>query len=141
MPIWSFKFRKIKEIVAACLHHKKLIEEINNIEEQCDICLKYKKPKLRPVVGFSLSRDFNHVLAVNLKAMKKVHILHIVDHGIRFSAAAVVKFKKKEETTEAFIKAFMVLPKPYCQTMVKNLIMNCFVNYINSSIKCKINSS
>ena len=48
---------------------KEPIEEINNIEEQCDICLKYKKPNLRPVIGFSLSRDFSDVVAVDLKAM------------------------------------------------------------------------
>ena len=42
---------------------------------------KYKRPKLGPVVGFSLSRDFNDVVAVDLKAMEKVHILHIVDHA------------------------------------------------------------
>ena len=49
--------------------------------ELCDICLKSKKPKLRPVVELSLSRDFNDVVAVDLKAMEKVHILHIVDHA------------------------------------------------------------
>ena len=86
---------------SANIHDKELIEEINNIDEQCDICLKYKKPKLRPVVGFSISRDFS-VVAVDLKAMEKVHNLHIVDHATRFSVAVVVKSKKKEEIAEAF---------------------------------------
>ena len=72
-------------------------------------CLKYKKPKLRPVVGFCLSRDFNNVVAVDSKAMEKVHILHIVDHAARFSAAAVVKSKKKEEIAQAFIKNWIAI--------------------------------
>ena len=70
---------------------------------------KYKRPKLEPVVGFSLSRDFNDVVAVDLKAMEKVHILNLVNHATRFSAAAVVKFKKKEEIAEAFIKNWIVI--------------------------------
>ena len=94
---------------SANIHDKELIQEINNIEEQCDICLKYKKPKLRPVVGFSLSRDFSDVVAVNLKAIEKVHILHIVDHATQFSVAAVVKSKRKEESAEAFIKNWIAI--------------------------------
>ena len=50
-----------------------MIEEIKNTEEQCDICLKYKKPKSRPVVGFSIPRDISHVVAVDMKTMEKVH--------------------------------------------------------------------
>ena len=42
-----------------------------------------QKTKLRPSVGFSLS--------------KGIHILHIIDHATRFSAAAVVKSKKKKK--------------------------------------------
>ena len=46
--------------------------------------------------------------------MEKVHILHIVDHATRNSAAAVVRSKKKEEIAEAFIKnwiAIFTVPK------------------------------
>ena len=92
---------KLKKLLqSANIHDKELIEEINNIEEQCDICLQYKKPKLIPVVGFSLSKDFNDVVAVDVKAMEMGHILHIVEHATRFSAEAVVKSKQKEEMAE-----------------------------------------
>ena len=57
--------------------------------------MKYKKTKLRPSVGFSLSKDFNDVVAVDLKPTNGIHILHIIDYTTRFSAAAVVKSKKK----------------------------------------------
>ena len=89
---------KLKKLLqSANIQVKELIEEINNIEEQCDT---YKKPKLRPIVGFSLSKDFNDVVAVDVKAMEMGHILHIVEHATRFSAAAVVKSKQKEEMAE-----------------------------------------
>ena len=103
------KSEKLKKLLqSGNIHDKKLIEEISNIEEQWDIFLKYKKPKLRLVVGFSISRDFSDVVAVELKAMKKVHILHIADHATRFSVAAVVKTKRKE-IAEAFIKTWIAI--------------------------------
>ena len=71
------------------IHEKELIEKVNNIEEQCDTCLKYKKPTLRPVVGLSIPRGFNHVVAVNVKVVEKVHILHIVDNATRLSCGEV----------------------------------------------------
>ena len=97
LPILSLQFGKIKDfslLQSANIHDKEPTEEINSIEEQCDICLKYKKPKSRPVVGLYLSRDFSDLVAVDLKAMEKVHILRIVDHATQFSAAAAVKSKK-----------------------------------------------
>ena len=73
---------KLKKLLQySNIHDKEAIEEIKNTEEQCDICLKYKKSKSRPVVGFSIPRDISHVVAVDMKTMEKVHILHIVDHG------------------------------------------------------------
>ena len=43
--------------------------------------MKYKKTKLRPSVGFSLSKDFNDVVAVDLKPTNGIHILHIIVHA------------------------------------------------------------
>ena len=44
--------------------------------------------------------------------MEKVHNLHIIDHATRFSVAAVVKSKKKEEIAEAFIKTWVAIFGP-----------------------------
>ena len=44
--------------------------EINNVEEQSEISYKYKKHNLKPVVGFSLSRSVNDVVALDLKTME-----------------------------------------------------------------------
>ena len=40
--------------------------------------MTYKKLKVRPVGGFYLSRNFSDV-AIDLKAMEKVHILYNLD--------------------------------------------------------------
>ena len=91
--------------------------------------MKYKKTKLRPSVGFSLSKYFNDLAAVDLKSTNGIHILHIIDHATLFSPAAVVKSKKKEEIIDTFIKHWIpVLQVKYSQTMVGNSITICFAN-------------
>ena len=58
--------------------------------------MTYKKLEVRPVVGFYLSRNFSDI-AIEFKAMEKVHILYILDHTTQFSMATVVKSKKKKK--------------------------------------------
>ena len=58
--------------------------------------------KLRLSVGFSLPKDSSDV-AVDLKPTNGIHLLHIIDYASQFSAAAVIKSKKKE-IVDAFIK-------------------------------------
>ena len=58
---------------------------------------------MRPVVGFSLSKDFNDVVAADLKSINGILILHMFDHATRVIGAAVVKSKKRE-VLEVFIR-------------------------------------
>ena len=95
---------KLKKLTKSSnIDDKELLEIIDTIDNKCQVCMKYKKAKLRPYVGFSLSKDFNDVVAVDLKPTNGIHILHIIDHATRFNAAAVVK-SKKEGIVNAFIK-------------------------------------
>ena len=88
---------------------QELNREIDTVKTICDICVKYKKPKLRPAVGFSLSKDFNDAVVVDLKEIDKTYILHLIDHAKRYSAAAVAKSKKKEDIAEAVIKYWIAI--------------------------------
>ena len=65
--------------------------------------MTYKKLEVRPVVGFYLSRNFSDI-AIEFKAMEKVHILYILDHTTQFSMATVVKSKKKRRNCRSFYK-------------------------------------
>ena len=56
-----------------------------------------------------MSKDFNDVVVVDLKPTNGIHILHIIDHATRFSVAAVVKSKRKEEIVDAFIKHWIAI--------------------------------
>ena len=78
----SEKFKK--SIKCSNIDERELFEIIDTKDNKCQVCMKYKKTKLRPSVGFSLSKDFNELV-------NGIHILHIIDHAARFSAAAVVK--------------------------------------------------
>ena len=65
---------------------------IDKIEEECLICLKYKKARLKPLLGLSLSK---HFISIDLKEINGHKILHMVDHATRFSSAAVIKSKQR----------------------------------------------
>ena len=39
-------------------------------------CNRFKKPKLKPVVGITLAKEFNEMLAVDLNPYNNIHMLH-----------------------------------------------------------------
>ena len=101
---------KLKKLIKASdVNDQELLDIIDLVDQKCQVCLKYKKPKLTPVVSFSLSKDFNDVVAADLKSINGILILHMIDHATRFSAASVVKSKKKEEVADAFIKHWIAI--------------------------------
>ena len=79
---------------------EKLFKQINSVVEECDTCKIYHKAKNRPVVSFNLAKDFNEVISMDLKFIESHGILHIIDNATKFSSAAVLKCKKKEEIVE-----------------------------------------
>ena len=46
---------------------KDLEKYLDDLDNTGEVFLKYKKPKLRPVVGFSMAKTFNDTLAMDLK--------------------------------------------------------------------------
>ena len=40
---------------------------LEKIEKECETCKKFQKGPLRPVVGFSMAKEFNEVVALDLK--------------------------------------------------------------------------
>ena len=77
-------------------------EFLRIIEEWCDsceICQKYKKAPLRPVVGLPLADRFNQVVCMDLKEYvhNKYWILHLIDSATRYSVAALITTKHQDE--------------------------------------------
>ena len=51
--------------------------------KECEVCLKYQKNQIRPVVGFPLATEFNDCVAMDLKQWSyqdKVWLIDIVDY-------------------------------------------------------------
>ena len=88
---------------------EQLINEVQGIEENCEICKRFKKTPVRPVVTFPLANRFNETIQLDLKTYikDKVYFLHIIDHKTRLSAAAVIYSKKKEVIIEAFFRIWI----------------------------------
>ena len=80
----------------AGISDNELLDCIKSLDESCDICVRYKKPKSRPVSGFSSAHDFNETVAMDLKRFRNGYIFHLVDHATRYSAGAMIYSKKKE---------------------------------------------
>ena len=57
------------------------------VSDACEICMKYKKTPSRPVVSVNMAKEFNEVVAIDLKEYKKgdIYFLHMVDMATRFS--------------------------------------------------------
>ena len=69
---------------------------------QIDTCISP-----RPVVGLPLATEFNEVVAINLKQCEGGWISHLVDHVSRYSAAALIKSKRKEVIIEHILKIWV----------------------------------
>ena len=81
-----------------------LEEAVVRVTEKCETCARYKKARLRPVVSFDLGKDFNNVLALDLKFVNTHIVLHIIDTFSRYSQASVVWRKRKEDIVRAIMQ-------------------------------------
>ena len=68
---------------------------LQDFSAQCDVCLKYERKNPRPVAGLSLAKEFNDVIAMDLKPMNNIHILHLTDLSTRYSNAVVIRSKQR----------------------------------------------
>ena len=93
----------------AGIEDKELCQRLVEFEDNCEVCQRYKQPKLRPAVSFSLAKDFNDAIAMDLKWCNGVLCLRLIDHMTRFSATAVIHTKEKEEVVDNIFKMWISL--------------------------------
>lgn len=85
----------------------KLVDEIVN---NCDICKKYKKTPARPVVSIPLARDFNDVVAMDLKEWdkkKNICFLHLIDMATRYSVSVVIHKKERQVIIDKILEKWI----------------------------------
>ena len=82
---------------AGCVD-KEFGKEINNVCENCDFCRKYKRPYSKPVVGFPVAEEFNQIVCIDLKEVRKgaLWIVHMIDAATRYTAASLIQSKNKD---------------------------------------------
>ena len=62
------KSHKLKSLCSdAGVVDNKFLNMTDTIENECDICIKYKNAPLRLIVGFTLAKEFNDDVAIDLK--------------------------------------------------------------------------
>ena len=49
------------------MNNEKLDSQKKDLDEKCNICIKYKRTKPRPVVGFPLAETFHEKMDIDLK--------------------------------------------------------------------------
>ena len=82
---------------------------LQEFSAKCDVCLKYKRKNPRPVVGLSLAKEFNDVIAMNLKPLNNIHILHLIDLSTRYSSAVVIRSKHKDVIVKNILQHWIAL--------------------------------
>ena len=91
---------------------QKLEDQICEVSRHCEICKVYKRPSPRPVVGLHLATEFNKAVAIYLKQCEGGWILHLIDNVSRYSAAALIKPKRKEVIIEHIFKIWISVVGP-----------------------------
>ena len=59
--------RIISLVKDANVEDQELFKSIIDAEDNCQICKRYKRPQLKPAVGFSLAKDFHETVSTDLK--------------------------------------------------------------------------
>ena len=77
---WQFghaSAQKLQKLVKSSnIKDDELLNLLDAIEKNCEICIRYKKPSLKPAAGLLLSKEFN-VISMDLKHINGITLLNI----------------------------------------------------------------
>lgn len=87
-----------------------LLRAIDLVTENCETCVRYKRPRPRPVVAMPMAKNFNETVAMDLKIWNNgIYFLVIVDHATRFCSAVVINSKKPCTIIEALFQHWITI--------------------------------
>ena len=113
-------FERLKNLlVQADIKDKEFMDILEATCKECTFCGKYRKQYPRPIVGFP-ETTFNSKVNMDLKEItglpQKTWILHLIDSATRYTAATLIKTKKKEVVMERIMAiwiAYFGAPKKF----------------------------
>ena len=82
-------------------------DQLKKVAENCTTCIKFKRKNPRPIMGMSLSKDFNNTVAMDLKQYGQKYILHIIDLATRYSNAVLINSRHKDVVVENLIRMWV----------------------------------
>eukprot|EP00111_Clytia_hemisphaerica_P024511 TCONS_00072268-protein len=84
---------------------KQVSRMVKEISENCDVCKRYKKGKLKPIVSIPLASEFNQTVVMDLITYEQgVWVLHSIDLFSRYPTACVRRSKKQDAMVDAILK-------------------------------------
>ena len=86
-----------------------LKEEIRKVSQNCQICLRFKRPCPRPVVGLSMATKFNECVAMDLKFYKGKILIHMIDHASRLSSGSRISSKDPGVIIKSIFKNWITI--------------------------------
>ena len=86
---------------------KNFLRFIKEVPSQCEVCMRFKKAKPKPVVGMPLASTFNELVAMDIKEIKGCKVLHMIDHATRYSVACPLKTKEAKEIVNVVMKRWV----------------------------------
>ena len=100
------KFKKLL-IDAGCWSQDKE-ELIKNIYLKCSICKEFSHTPPRPSVCLPMAREFNEVVAMDLKSLKEnLWILYKIDMFTRYTMATLITRKQPSQVINALLKRWV----------------------------------
>ena len=83
-----------KNLQDANLLNNNIKSLVEKIIDSCETCIKFRKPKPRPIVAFSKADGFNKTVSLDLHELKPgLRYFHMIDGFSRFSAGAIITNK------------------------------------------------
>ena len=84
------------------------MKKVDDVSDNCSVCKRYKKNNSRPVVGFSIARKFNEVLAMDIGEIEGRKFLVMMDHFSWYTQAIWIGSKKPGEIIKGTIEVWGV---------------------------------
>ena len=84
-------------------------KQIRSVTENCEVCIKYKRPTPRPVVSVQMAEKFNEVIAMDLKQVQQYLVLVMVDLATRYCVASVIANKSAKTVVGSVFRNWISL--------------------------------
>ena len=97
----------IKLLKYAGNENKVLHDSVKKVTAACETCIKYKRPRPRPVVTLPLGTYFNETVAMDLKNWFNVYFLVMVDIATRYCCAVVIPNKTADTVVTALFTSWV----------------------------------